>query len=108
MCSGEDIGRVESARNRVGFSSTKLFAQLKAWNTLPNGKNAHFYNFWAGLRRKAEFRRKLAEDLTRVFQLLADGVLTPQVAAEFPLTEAATALALAESRTVAGKVILLP
>jgi NADPH:quinone reductase-like Zn-dependent oxidoreductase len=86
----------------------KLFAQLKAWNTLPNGKNAHFYNFWAGLRRKAEFRRTLAEDLTRVFQLLADGVLTPQVAAEFPLTEAAAALALAESRTVAGKVILVP
>jgi NADPH:quinone reductase-like Zn-dependent oxidoreductase len=86
----------------------KLFGQLKAWHTLPNGRNAYFYNFWAGQRRKAEFRSKLADDLTQVFQLLAGGVLTPQVAAEFPLAEAASALALAESRTVAGKVILVP
>jgi NADPH:quinone reductase-like Zn-dependent oxidoreductase len=86
----------------------KLFAQLKVWNALPNGRNAYFYNFWAGHRRLEPFRRRLADDLTQVFRLLADGVLTPQVAAEIPLTDAAAALALAESRTVAGKVILVP
>ncbi|MDG4809506.1 zinc-binding dehydrogenase [Micromonospora sp. WMMD1120] len=41
-------------------------------------------------------------------RLLADGVLDPQIAARIPLAEAASALALAESRTVAGKVILVP
>jgi NADPH:quinone reductase-like Zn-dependent oxidoreductase len=43
-----------------------------------------------------------------VLRLLADGVFTPQVAARFPLADAAAALALAESRTVAGKVIIVP
>ncbi|WFE66752.1 medium chain dehydrogenase/reductase family protein [Micromonospora sp. WMMD714] len=86
----------------------KLFAQLKLWHTLPNHRSAHFYNFWAGRRRPDTFRRTLAEDLTVVFRLLADDVLNPQIAARIPLTEAASALTLAESRTVAGKVILVP
>ncbi|MGY3520245.1 medium chain dehydrogenase/reductase family protein [Micromonospora sp. PTRAS2] len=86
----------------------KLFAQLKLWHTLPNHRSAYFYNFWAGHRDRAAFRRSLAEDLTQVFRLLADGVLDPQIAAEIPLTEAASALTLAESRTVAGKIILVP
>jgi len=50
----------------------------------------------------------MREDLTAVFGLLADGVLTPQVAARFPLTQAPEAMNLAESRTVLGKVILEP
>ena len=41
-------------------------------------------------------------------QLVEQGVLTANIAARFPLTEAAAALALAESRTLNGKVILLP
>ncbi|MCG8919142.1 medium chain dehydrogenase/reductase family protein [Actinokineospora sp. PR83] len=86
----------------------KSIARLAAWNLLPNGRSAHFYNFWAGKRRPAAFRARLAEDLTRVLGLLADGVLTAQVAAEFPLAEAHAALALAESRTTAGKVVIVP
>ncbi|MEW1861672.1 zinc-binding dehydrogenase [Streptomyces sp. NPDC088194] len=43
-----------------------------------------------------------------MLRLLADGVLAPQVAARFPLSGAASALALAESRTVAGKVVIVP
>ncbi|MEW1655612.1 medium chain dehydrogenase/reductase family protein [Streptomyces sp. NPDC093707] len=86
----------------------KLFAWLALWNYLPNGKAAHFYNFWAGKKRLDAFRARLREDLTQVLALLADGVLTPQVAAEFPLADTAAALALAESRTVAGKVVIVP
>ncbi|MGK4579147.1 medium chain dehydrogenase/reductase family protein [Kitasatospora sp. HPMI-4] len=86
----------------------KSFAWLMLWNLLPNGKAAHFYNFWAGKRRPDAFRGRLREDLTQVLTLLADGVLTAQVAAEFPLADAAAALALAESRTVAGKVVIVP
>ncbi|MGI5222601.1 medium chain dehydrogenase/reductase family protein [Nocardia sp. CA-290969] len=86
----------------------KLFARLALWNYLPNGKSAHFYNFWAGRRRLDTFRSRLREDLTQVLRLLADGVLTPQIAAEFPLSQASSALTLAESRTVAGKVVLVP
>ena len=86
----------------------KLFARLMAWNLLPNGRSATFYNFWAGRRRADAFRARLSEDLTTVLGLLADGVLTAQVAARFPLSEAGSALALAESRTVAGKVVIVP
>lgn len=86
----------------------KLFAQLALWNLLPNGKGAHFYNFWAGKRRLDTFRDRLRADLTQVLRLLADGVLTPQVAVQFPLADAAAALTLAESRTVAGKVVIVP
>jgi NADPH:quinone reductase-like Zn-dependent oxidoreductase len=86
----------------------KLFARLLAWNLLPNGKSARFYNFWAGRRRLDPFRARLREDLTSVLRLLADGLLTAQVAARFPLSEAGSALTLAESRTVAGKVVIVP
>lgn len=86
----------------------KLIGQLVLWNLLPNGRSASFYNFWAGKRRIATFRTRLREDLASVLALLADGVLTAQVAARFPLSEAGSALALAESRTVAGKVVIVP
>jgi NADPH:quinone reductase-like Zn-dependent oxidoreductase len=86
----------------------KLVARLLAWHLLPNGRSARFYNFWAGKRRIDAFRGRLREDLTSVLGLLADGVLTAQVAARFPLSEAGSALALAESRTVIGKVVIVP
>jgi NADPH2:quinone reductase len=86
----------------------KLFARLALWNVMPNGRSATFYNFWAGRRRIDAFRKRLREDLTTVLALLADGVLTPQVAARIPLSDAESALALAESRTVAGKVVIVP
>ncbi|MFB7721106.1 medium chain dehydrogenase/reductase family protein [Nocardia sp. NPDC056100] len=86
----------------------KLFARLMLWNVLPNKRSAHFYNIWTGQRRATAFRRKLTTDLTAVFALAAKGDLRPQIAARFPLTQAAEALTLAESRTVTGKVVLLP
>jgi NADPH:quinone reductase-like Zn-dependent oxidoreductase len=87
----------------------KLFGQLLTWHYLPNGKSAHFYNFWAGRRfRKDAFRGRLAEDLTQVLRLVASGALTPQIAARIPLADTAAALTLAESRTVLGKVVIVP
>ncbi|MGW5721099.1 medium chain dehydrogenase/reductase family protein [Amycolatopsis sp. NPDC003865] len=86
----------------------KLVARLLWWNALPNRRRTHFYNVWGGKRNLARFRARLAEDLTAVFALAAKGDLKPQVAARIPLTEAAKALALAESGTVTGKVVLVP
>ncbi|GAA1300299.1 medium chain dehydrogenase/reductase family protein [Saccharothrix xinjiangensis] len=85
-----------------------LLARLTCWNYLPNGKSARFYNFWAGKRRLDVFRDRLREDLTRVLRLVADGVVRPQIAARIPLSDAGAALALAESRTVTGKVVIVP
>lgn len=84
-------------------------ARLVWWNALPNGHKATFYDVWGGHRvRPARYRARLHKDLTTVFRLLADGVLTAQVAARFPLTDATEAMQLAESRTVRGKVVLVP
>ncbi|MEV6824751.1 medium chain dehydrogenase/reductase family protein [Amycolatopsis sp. NPDC051102] len=86
----------------------KLFARLLWWNILPNRRGAHFYNVWGGKRNLAKFRARLTEDLTAVFAMAAKGQLTAQVAARIPLAEAGKALALAESGTVTGKVVLVP
>jgi NADPH:quinone reductase-like Zn-dependent oxidoreductase len=87
----------------------KAIGQALLWSALPNGKKATFYDLWAGHKyRPARFRRHLEEDLGHVFELLRDGTITANIAARFPLTEAAAALELAESRTLNGKVILLP
>jgi NADPH:quinone reductase-like Zn-dependent oxidoreductase len=87
----------------------KAIGQALLWSALPNGKRATFYDLWAGHTfRPARFRRRLEDDLGHVFDLLRNGTITSNIAARFPLTEAAAALALAESRTLNGKVILLP
>ena len=100
-----------STKNDEGNSRLpvlKLFARLLWWNVLPNRRHAHFYNVWAGKRRIARFRQRLAADLGGVFDLAVQGKLRAQVAARVPLDEAARAMELAESRTVVGKVVLVP
>ena len=84
-------------------------AKVVAWNLLPNGRKAAFYDLWSGhLRRPTRFRARTREAVHAVLALLADGTLRPQVAATFPLEQAREAMTLAESRTVRGKVVLLP
>lgn len=100
-----------STRDEPGSSRLpvlKLFARLLLWNALPNGHRATFFNIWAGKRRRAAFRAALRRDLGEVFALLAQGKLRAQVAARVPLDEVARAVALAESGTVTGKVVLVP
>lgn len=87
----------------------KAIGQAMLWSALPNGRGATFYDLWAGHRtRPARFRRHLEADLGRVLALLEDGTITANIAARFALTDAVAALRLAESRTLNGKVILLP
>jgi NADPH:quinone reductase-like Zn-dependent oxidoreductase len=86
-----------------------VYARLALWNLQPSRRRARFYNFWAGSRiTPARFRQRLAGDLTKVLALLADGALTAHIAARIPLHQASSAMTLAESRTVLGKVILTP
>jgi len=87
----------------------KILARVFAWNALPNGRHAYFYNIWAGQAlSKERFRARLRDDLTQVLRAMAEGHITAQIAAQFPLERAADALRLAESGTVAGKVVLNP
>jgi NADPH:quinone reductase-like Zn-dependent oxidoreductase len=85
------------------------YARLGLWTLQPNRRRARFYNFWAGSRTTpTRFRQRLASDLSEVLRLLAERALTAHVAARIPLHQASRAMALAESRTVLGKVVLIP
>jgi NADPH:quinone reductase-like Zn-dependent oxidoreductase len=85
-------------------------ARMGWWNiTASDGRTASLYDVWSGhLLRPNQFRARLREDLASVFALLLSGDIKPEIAARFPLIEATAALTLAESRTVRGKVLLLP
>lgn len=85
----------------------KLLARLVAWNLLPNGRRARFFNLWAGKARNPDrYRAQLRTDLGEVLGLLAKGEISAQVARTYPLTQAADALRYAESGGVTGKVVL--
>jgi NADPH:quinone reductase-like Zn-dependent oxidoreductase len=87
----------------------KLLGRVWLWNALPNGRHAYFFNIWAGRAlSRTRFRARLHADLTQVFGALQRGDVTARIAAQLPLSEAAEALRLAESGTVAGKVVLNP
>ncbi|MFE3736917.1 medium chain dehydrogenase/reductase family protein [Streptomyces sp. NPDC059134] len=87
----------------------KLLGRVWLWNALPNGRSACFYNVWAGRAlAKDRFRARLRADLTEVFDALLRGDVTVRIAARLPLARAGEAMRLAESGTVAGKVVLTP
>ena len=101
-----------AAVSGTGSLITPFFAaigQALLRSALPNGKRATFYDLWSGhTTRPTRFRQRLEEDLGQVFELLLDGTITANVAARFPLRDAVAALELAESRTLNGKVVLVP
>jgi NADPH:quinone reductase-like Zn-dependent oxidoreductase len=87
----------------------KLLLRVWLWNALPNRRSACFYNVWAGKALAGNrFRSRLRADLTQVFAALQRGEVTARIAAQLPLARVAEALRLAESGTVAGKVVLVP
>ncbi|MFI0089507.1 medium chain dehydrogenase/reductase family protein [Streptomyces bobili] len=87
----------------------KLLGRVWLWNALPNRRHACFFNVWAGRALSRDrFRARLRADLTQVFTALQRGEVTAQIAAQLPLARVADALRLAESGTVAGKVVLNP
>ena len=101
---------IASALNDTGntlFPFIKTLVQLGWWNILPNGRKAYFYNIWEG-KGSDIFQIKLKESFAQLTTMLATGVLRPQIAAHFPLTQIIAAMKLAESRTAYGKVVLVP
>ncbi|MFD5271877.1 medium chain dehydrogenase/reductase family protein [Streptomyces sp. NPDC058335] len=87
----------------------KLLGRVWLWNALPNRRRAYFFNVWAGRAlSRNRFRARLRADLTQVFAALQRGEVTARIAARLPLARVADALRLAESGTVAGKVVLHP
>lgn len=85
-----------------------LLIRLAAWNVLPDGRRASFFNFWEGIRRPDTFYAAQRSAFAEVMSLMRSRALRAQVAARFPLSETVRALELAESRTIAGKVVIVP
>jgi NADPH:quinone reductase-like Zn-dependent oxidoreductase len=86
----------------------KLLARLTIWNLLPNGRRTSFFNLRAGHRRPDRYWAEVRDDLAQVLDLLSRGEITAQVAARFPLSQAAAALSYAEAGGYTGKVIIFP
>ena len=79
------------------------FMKIQLWNLWPNGRSAAFYSI-GGLRHKQP--AWFSEDLTALFNLLAQGKIKPVIAARMPLAEASRAHELVEGAEVQGKIVL--
>jgi NADPH:quinone reductase-like Zn-dependent oxidoreductase len=80
------------------------YLRVKLWNLLPNGRSTAFYSIAPLRAKRADW---FNEDLTALFDLLAQGVIEPVIAARMPLTEAALAHERVEQGAVAGKIVLM-
>lgn len=79
------------------------FVKLTLWDWLPNGHATAFYSIGAMRRKHPEWFR---EDLTRLFEMLAEGRIVPVVAEVLPLPEVRRTHERLEAGEVAGKLVL--
>jgi NADPH2:quinone reductase len=100
--------QMDDAKN-MSMAFLGVYGLLTLWNLWPNGRHALFYNFWEGkiIRPRRSMERR-ASDLTSLLALLAQGAIAPQIAARVPLAEAGRAMTIAESKTVYGKIVIVP
>ena len=87
-------------KSKAAFAS--FLAQFAYYNLLPNGKSIKGY----GTHRLGT--ELFAEDWATLFQLLAEGQISPVIAGCFPLSEIRQANALLESGKVTGNLVILP
>jgi NADPH:quinone reductase-like Zn-dependent oxidoreductase len=105
---GTGAGAQLSDTNNQVLAFSAMLGQLALWSRT-SSRRALFYNFWAGKHtRPSRSRQHRAADLTDVIALLAAGGVTAQIAARFPLADAADAMKFAKTQSVRGKVILEP
>jgi NADPH2:quinone reductase len=81
------------------------FLRLKLWDLLPNGRSTAFYSIAPLRRKRADW---FHEDLTSLFDLLAQGKIQPVIDKAMPLAQAARAHELVEQRALQGKIVLVP
>ncbi|REE83892.1 NADPH:quinone reductase-like Zn-dependent oxidoreductase [Paenibacillus taihuensis] len=82
----------------------KDWASMAANRTTPKGNPAYLYSVTTLRMEHPEWFR---EDLKHLFQLLADGRISPIIAARIPLREAAQAHQLLETSQITGKIVLI-
>lgn len=80
------------------------FVQLLMLKWLPDGHNVAFYNIAGFKKQHPDWFR---EDLTSLFDLLAQGQIRPIISDRLPLTQAAHAHELLDRSAVHGQLVLL-
>jgi NADPH:quinone reductase-like Zn-dependent oxidoreductase len=81
------------------------FATLGLMKILPDGRKASWFNVKLLRDQHPDWFR---DDLSQLFQLLADRTIQPVIAAKVPLREAPRANAMLEQSQVSGKIVVLP
>ena len=79
------------------------FIRLMLWNLLPNGRSTEFFSIVRLRKKHADW---FSEDLTKLFNLLAQNTIKPVIAARMPLAEAKRAHELVEKAEMQGKIVL--
>jgi len=79
------------------------FMRLQLWKFWPNGRSTAFYSIGPLRQKQADW---FSEDLTKLFDLLAQNKIKPIIAARMPLAEAKRAHELIEQAEVQGKIVL--
>ncbi len=80
------------------------FMRVALWNILPNGRSTTFYSIGALRKKHPDW---FHEDLTELFNLLAQSKIKPVIAERMRLDEAARAHELIEQAAVQGKIVLI-
>lgn len=93
-------GRPNKLLGAYGFLGGIVLPKL-----IPDGRRTTFYNAWSLEKSQPAAYR---EDLTTVFNLLAEGKIEPLIARTVPLAEAAKAQQDLQSGAVTGKIVLTP
>lgn len=87
------------------FAAGMGFALLGFMRMIPNGRRASWYN--VKLLRDAH-PNWFAQDLSKLFELLAQRQIKPVIAVRLPLRDAPRANEMLEKAEVSGKIVLLP
>jgi len=87
-----------------GGSVPITYMKVALWNILPNGCKTSFYSIGALRKKKPEWFK---EDLSALFNLLAEGKIKPSIERRMKLEDAAQAHQLIEEAAVKGRIVLV-
>lgn len=85
-----------------GGSIPMDYMKMMLWDIMPNQKKASFYSIGALRKKHPEWFK---EDLQKLFKLLGNGDIKPEISAHFPLDEARKVHELIEDAKIKGKVV---
>jgi len=80
------------------------YMRVALWNVLPNGRSSQFYSITRLRKSNPEWFR---EDLTALFDLLAQGKIKPAIERRMTLDDAVEAHKLIEKAAVKGRIVLM-